>query len=273
MLHISYVKIIPYPFEVILDQYFDYEHVAHVHPRTLGEYMLVENRGNEVVYDQRWPADRRGQRAVSRVTQTYRPPGDIWFEFTAGKHRGTKVHTQLKPHTQGTEVAETYQIPGLPNWRLLSWLIGPFVMRQVERIWDEDLRVGVCIGGWPGIPGRSRQPGTEERRPLPPGTYHLGPVEKFPPGSLTTVATPAGTVLVAHTMPPGNEFRAMHPNCPHTGGPLAWGSMADGCVVCPWHAARFDMTTGRACGGPTRIPLRVYATSVMNGELVAVVEQ
>ena len=90
-----YTKIIPYPFDVILEQYFDYEHVAHVHPRTLGEYVLVENRGHVLVYDQYWPVDRRGQRAISRVVQTYQPPGNIWFEFISGKHCGTKVHSEL----------------------------------------------------------------------------------------------------------------------------------------------------------------------------------
>ena len=48
VLEIPYVTIIPYPFAVVLDQYFDFEHVAHVHPTSLGEYVLVENTGKRI---------------------------------------------------------------------------------------------------------------------------------------------------------------------------------------------------------------------------------
>jgi len=268
MLSIPYVKVIPFPFSVVLDQYFDYEHIAHVHPTTLGEYRLVENAGHRIVYDQLWPTNRRGQRATSRVVQTYQPPGDIHFEFVSGKHTGVKVHSQLQAHADGTEVTETYSLPWLPNWGILRRLIAPSVFRQVERIWDEDLRVGVCIGGWPGVPGLPSRMGAEEwRTPLKPGTYSLGPIERFRFGSLTIVETVGGRVLIAHT---ANGFRAMHPTCPHTGGPLELGNLESNCVVCPWHGARFDVDCGRAADGPTRIPLPVYTVRVEGGELIAV---
>jgi nitrite reductase/ring-hydroxylating ferredoxin subunit len=32
--------------------------------------------------------------------------------------------------------------------------------------------------------------------------------------------------------------------CPHLEGPLFHGSVADGCVTCPWHSWRFDLRTG-----------------------------
>ncbi len=266
MLQISYVKIIPYPFAVVLEQYFDFEHIAHVHPETLGENTLVENAGHRIVYDQRWPADRKGRRATSRVVQTYQPPGDIAFDFATGKYKGTKVRTQLRAHPDGTEVNETYHIPWLPDWNILRRLVAPMVMRQVERIWDEDLRVGVCIGGWPGVPGQQSRTDAEEwRRSLQPGTYRVGPVTKFPPGSLSTVDTPGGAVLIAHTT---DGLRATHPTCPHTGGPLQLGQLDGSCLVCPWHGATFDANTGQAMSGPTRVPLPVYSVRVEEGELI-----
>jgi nitrite reductase/ring-hydroxylating ferredoxin subunit len=266
VLQIPYVKIIPYPFAVVLDQYFDYEHIAHVHPSTLGEYVLVENMGCRIIYDQLWPADRRGRRATSRVIQNYQPPGDIWFDFVAGKHKRTKVFSQLRPHPDGTGVRETYYVPWLPNWSLLRRLIAPVVYRQVDRIWDEDLRAGVCIGGWPGTPGLPTRVDAEEwRRPLEPGVYRIGPVDTFAPGSLTIVNTPGGQVLIAHTT---QGFRAVHPTCPHTGGPLHLGQMENGCFVCPWHGARFGATDGQALAGPTRIPLPVYSVHIEGGEVV-----
>ena len=267
MLEIPYVKIIPYPFAVILDQYFDFEHVAHVHPTSLGECVVVENTGKRIVYDQLWPADRNGHRSTSRVLQTYQPPGEIWFEFTSGKYQGTMVHSQLRPHQDGTEITETYHLPRLPNWGFLRWLIAPFVVRHVERIWEEDLRVGVCIGGWPGVPDHPRQAEAAEwRRPLKPGTYRLGCVSEFAPGSLKVVETYGGRVLIAHS---AHGYHAMHPTCPHTGGPLERGWLDEGCLVCPWHGARFDITTGQCLNGPTHIPLPIYDVRVEAGELVA----
>jgi len=271
VLSIPYVKILQYPFAVILEQYFDFEHIAHVHPTTLGEYVLVENAGRRIVYDQLWPANSRGRRATSQVIQTYEPPGDLWFQFVSGKYKGTKVHSQLRPHADGTEVTETYFVPWLPNWSWLRRLIAPSVMRLVDRVWDEDLRVGVCIGGWPGVPGQaSRLEAEEWRRPLKPGTYRVGPVDDFPPGSLKVVNLAAGAVLIANT---GHGFRATHPVCPHTGGPLQLGEQKDGCVVCPWHGARFDMMSGQARSGPTRIPLPVYQVRVEAGSLIVDVGQ
>lgn len=32
--------------------------------------------------------------------------------------------------------------------------------------------------------------------------------------------------------------------CPHQGGPLARGKVANGCVVCPWHGWQFDLENG-----------------------------
>lgn len=266
MLQVPYRKIIRYAFQVVLEQYFDFEHIAHVHPTTLGEYVLVENAGRRIVYDQHWPANRKGRRATSRVVQTYQPPGDIWFEFVAGKHQGTKVFSQLRPHAGGTEVNETYFVPWLPNWGIVRRLVAPAVYRQVDRIWEEDLQVGVCIGGWPGVPDTPTRVGAEDwRRPLKPGTYRVGPAERFPPGSLTVVETSGGPVLIGHD---AAGLHALHPTCPHTGGPLQLGAIKGACVVCPWHAAAFSMADGKAMAGPTRIPLPVYVVRVEAGDLV-----
>jgi hypothetical protein len=43
--------------------------------------------------------------------------------------------------------------------------------------------------------------------------------------------------------------------CPHLGGPLAEGTVEDGCVTCPWHGYRFDLRTGRCVSGPPALRL------------------
>ncbi len=40
------------------------------------------------------------------------------------------------------------------------------------------------------------------------------------------------------------KVHAIHPVCPHQGGPLDEGGLHDKCVICPWHGWEFDVTTG-----------------------------
>ncbi len=128
MLQISYRLTLDCPLYVILSQYYDYEHIGTVHPRTLGEYRLVDVReeGREILYDQVWPGRRR---RTSRVRHRYLSPLTMEFDFLAGRYRGTRVRTRLAPRGEGsTLVDETYCIPGLPNWRWLAHWLKPFVI-------------------------------------------------------------------------------------------------------------------------------------------------
>ncbi|KAJ3128145.1 hypothetical protein HK098_005045 [Nowakowskiella sp. JEL0407] len=50
-----------------------------------------------------------------------------------------------------------------------------------------------------------------------------------------------------------NNLCAIDSVCPHSGGPLALADIEDNFVVCPWHAYRFDLNTGKtsSCAGMT----------------------
>jgi thiamine pyrophosphate-dependent acetolactate synthase large subunit-like protein/CDGSH-type Zn-finger protein len=43
-------------------------------------------------------------------------------------------------------------------------------------------------------------------------------------------------------------WRALDGRCPHQGGPLAEGTLADGALRCPWHGYDFDLETGKGRG-------------------------
>ena len=43
-------------------------------------------------------------------------------------------------------------------------------------------------------------------------------------------------------------FHALDAVCPHRGGPLADGLVAESCVTCPLHGWRFDLRSGAAMG-------------------------
>lgn len=152
MLTVRYQKTISYDLDVVYGQYYDYEHIAVVHPNTLGEYRLVSTHANDAVYEQIWPRGRFSKkRGRSVVRHSLLGPYEMEFVFTEGRHKGVRVHTKLSATDGGTLIDEAYSMPG-PNWSWLAKLIRPFVMRSVDRVWEEDLDVEVCHGGWPGIP-------------------------------------------------------------------------------------------------------------------------
>lgn len=255
MLEIAYTKRIPYPFAVTLSQYFDYEHIAHVHPTTVGEYRLVEKRENFLVYDQIWPPGLFGRRAVSRVQHRFQPPDEMWFTFVSGRYRGIIVHTRLEDRQSETLVHETYRLP-LPNWAWLKPLVRPGMMRAIERIWDEDLRVEICYGGWPGIPGYQQQPKhTAGKGVLTEVSYVLGRAQDFPPCSVRCVMFEGQEIAVFAF---ADHYRAVSNRCPHTGGPLVLGTLQGETIVCPWHGATFDLCTGHPLNDTTPHSIQTY---------------
>jgi nitrite reductase (NADH) small subunit len=60
-------------------------------------------------------------------------------------------------------------------------------------------------------------------------------------------------------------FRAVDAACPHAGGPLADGIVADSCVTCPLHGRRFDLETGLALNGDEAV--QVHDVRVAGDEL------
>ena len=54
--------------------------------------------------------------------------------------------------------------------------------------------------------------------------------------------------------------------CPHRGGPLADGIVADQCVICPLHSHRFSLTTGERQDSPGA-GVRTYQVRERDGRL------
>jgi nitrite reductase/ring-hydroxylating ferredoxin subunit len=52
-------------------------------------------------------------------------------------------------------------------------------------------------------------------------------------------------------------FYAMDNACAHRGGPLGEGDLEGCLVICPWHAWRWDVTTGRNANNPA-VTMRCY---------------
>lgn len=62
----------------------------------------------------------------------------------------------------------------------------------------------------------------------------------------------------------GNRVFAFENSCPHKGGPLADGMLADGNVVCPMHSFRFEPGTG-GCDQEKVCSVATYPVEVTNG--------
>jgi nitrite reductase (NADH) small subunit len=71
-------------------------------------------------------------------------------------------------------------------------------------------------------------------------------VDDVPVGEGRAV-TLAGRRIALFRAPTG--WYALDHACPHLGGPLADGIVSDCSVICPLHARRFDLATGRALSG------------------------
>lgn len=98
---------------------------------------------------------------------------------------------------------------------------------------------------------------------------HVGALGSIPPGEGRNFLV--GDVRIAIFRTRGEELYAVQAECPHRGGPLADGLVGGHTVICPLHAWKFDLTTGKAllgeCGLKT-YPARVDA----EGQIVVEVE-
>lgn len=77
------------------------------------------------------------------------------------------------------------------------------------------------------------------------------PSSEVPPGTVTG----AGDYAVGNT---GEDYFAVSRRCRHLRADLAEGTIdEDGCLVCPWHGAKYDVASGEMTRGPQGIFARI----------------
>ncbi|HYM51301.1 MAG TPA: Rieske 2Fe-2S domain-containing protein [Candidatus Limnocylindrales bacterium] len=74
-----------------------------------------------------------------------------------------------------------------------------------------------------------------------------------------------GTAILLYRK--GGTVCAISNTCSHAGGPLNEGTVAGDHVICPWHASRFDLCTGRVKGGPATVSQVRYETRIQDGQI------
>ena len=70
---------------------------------------------------------------------------------------------------------------------------------------------------------------------------------EVPPGTGRQVQV-SGRALAIYNLE--GIMHAIDGTCTHRGGPLGEGALVGNVVTCPWHGARFDVTTGGVLGPP-----------------------
>jgi nitrite reductase/ring-hydroxylating ferredoxin subunit/uncharacterized membrane protein len=63
------------------------------------------------------------------------------------------------------------------------------------------------------------------------------------------------------------QIVAIADRCTHRGGPLHEGTVANGCVTCPWHGSEFDLADGSVRHGPATRPQPVAEARVVAGRV------
>ena len=87
-------------------------------------------------------------------------------------------------------------------------------------------------------------------------------VEDVPPGEGRAITVQGRRIAIFRS---GERWYALDAACPHLGGPLADGILADTAVTCPLHERRFALDTGQALsGGPC---VTAHAVEVRAGQV------
>jgi nitrite reductase/ring-hydroxylating ferredoxin subunit len=63
------------------------------------------------------------------------------------------------------------------------------------------------------------------------------------------------------------QIYALAATCTHMGGPLDKGTIADGCVTCPWHGSTFRLSDGGVVRGPASTPEPRFEARVQDGRI------
>jgi nitrite reductase/ring-hydroxylating ferredoxin subunit len=65
----------------------------------------------------------------------------------------------------------------------------------------------------------------------------------------------------------GGTYYAIDDTCPHRGAPLWEGTVSGTEVTCPWHGARFDVSSGAHLCPPARSGVTAYKVQVVGEEV------
>lgn len=96
--------------------------------------------------------------------------------------------------------------------------------------------------------------------------FPLADTSDLADGEMKEVSAGETRILLARV---GGGFHAVGAACPHYGAPLAEGALCGTRLICPWHHACFDVTTGALEEPPALDSLPRYEVRVREGRVLA----
>ncbi|WP_425245691.1 Rieske 2Fe-2S domain-containing protein [Streptomyces sp. NEAU-NA10] len=97
------------------------------------------------------------------------------------------------------------------------------------------------------------------------GWHRIGSVAEFPVGRPVRRLVDDVPVLVVREA--GGTVHALAERCSHLAGPLSEGTIADGCVRCPWHGSVFRLSDGWNVRGPATAPQPAFDARILDGHV------
>ena len=92
----------------------------------------------------------------------------------------------------------------------------------------------------------------------------IGKTTDLGPGKMKLVKIEGhGEIVLANV---GGKFHAMKGTCGHEGGPLWEGELAENVITCPWHGAKWDVSSGNLVEFPLDLDPEPYYPVTVDGE-------
>ena len=96
-----------------------------------------------------------------------------------------------------------------------------------------------------------------------PSRVRIASAEDVPVGQGRVVEAGGRTLALFNVE---GRFYALDNACAHRGGPLGEGDLEGATVTCPWHAWRWDVTTGCNANNPA-VKVPCFAVTVEDGQV------
>jgi nitrite reductase/ring-hydroxylating ferredoxin subunit len=90
-------------------------------------------------------------------------------------------------------------------------------------------------------------------------------LSSLPPGSSLSVEVEGRSIALFHA---ADGIRAVDAECTHAGAPLCEGELEGDVLTCPWHAATFDVVSGKALSRPASLDLKTWPVRVEGDDVL-----
>jgi nitrite reductase/ring-hydroxylating ferredoxin subunit len=94
--------------------------------------------------------------------------------------------------------------------------------------------------------------------------FKVAKVSDLAESSLKKVEVEGHEIALARV---GGRYYAFYAKCPHRGGPLSKGELADATVTCPWHGGVFEIATGDLLHPPPVERIKTYPLRVVGEDI------